>query len=110
VISRGRRDSGTTPGHLLGFDQGRRALSRGHQALLRHHTGKDESHYARAKYLIGRKDKRIGHRLPGGQLRKATDQEIAPAQVHATLALVDVVRELFSELVAGRHPESDSQV
>jgi hypothetical protein len=71
---------------------------------------KDESHYAMAKYLIGRKDKRIGRRLPGGQLRDATDQEIAQAQVHATLALVDVMRELLSELVAGRQPGSDSQV
>jgi hypothetical protein len=70
----------------------------------------DESHYARAKYLIERKDKRVGHRLPGDQLRDATDQEIAQAQVHATLALVDVMKELLSELVAGRQRDSDSQV
>jgi allophanate hydrolase subunit 2 len=73
-------------------------------------ASKDESHYARAKYMVGRKDKRIGHRIPGGQLRNATDQEIAQAQVHATLALVDVMRELLSELVAGRQRESDTQV
>lgn len=68
-----------------------------------------ESHYARAKYLVGVKGKRRGPRLPGGQVRDATDQEIAQAQVHATLALVDVMRELLSELVAGRQRESDSQ-
>jgi hypothetical protein len=72
-------------------------------------ANKDESHYARAKYLVGLKGKRRGPRLPGGQLRDATDQEIAQAQVHATLALVDVMRELLSELVAGRQRESDSQ-
>jgi hypothetical protein len=70
----------------------------------------DESHYARAKYLVGRKAKRVGPRLPGGQLRDATDEEIAQAQVHATLALVDVMRELLSELTAGRQRDSDSQV
>jgi hypothetical protein len=69
-----------------------------------------ESHYARAKYLVGRKDKRVGRRIPGGQLREATDEEIAQAQVHATLALVDVMRELLSELVAERQRGSDSQV
>ena len=73
-------------------------------------ASQDESHYAKAKYLVGRKDKRIGHRLPGGQLRSATDQEIAHAQVHATLALVDVMRELLSELTAGRQRESGTQV
>jgi hypothetical protein len=70
----------------------------------------DESHYARAKHLVGRKAKRIDPPVPGGQLRDATDQEIAQAQVPATLALVDVMRELLSELVAGRQRESDSQV
>jgi hypothetical protein len=73
-------------------------------------ASQDESHYARAKYLVGRKAKRRGPRVPGGQLRDATDQEIAQAQVHATLALADVMRELLSELVAGRQRESDSQV
>ena len=73
-------------------------------------ASQDESHYTRAKYLVGRKAKRIGPRVPGGQLRDATDQEIAQAQVHATLALVDVMRELLSEVVAGRQRESDSQV
>ena len=70
----------------------------------------DESHYAKAKYLVGRKTKRTGPSIPGGQLREATDVEIAQAQVHATLALVDVMRELVSELVAGRERDSDSQV
>lgn len=70
----------------------------------------DESHYARARYLVGRKAKGTGRRLPGGQLRDATDEEIAQAQVHATLALVDVMRELLSELVSGRQRDSDSQV
>jgi allophanate hydrolase subunit 2 len=69
----------------------------------------DESHYARAKYLVGRKAKRIGPRVPGDRLRDATDQEIAQAQVHATLALVDVMRELTSELAAGRQREPDGQ-
>jgi allophanate hydrolase subunit 2 len=73
-------------------------------------AGKDESHYARAKYLVGRKPKRMGRRVPGDQLRDATDQEIAQAQVHATLALVDAMRELVAELVAGRQHEPDSQV
>jgi len=73
-------------------------------------ASKDESHYARAKYLVGRKAKRVGPRVPGDQLRDATDQEIAQAQVHATLALVDVMRELTSELAAGRQREPDSQV
>lgn len=73
-------------------------------------ASQDESHYARAKYLVGLKAKHTGPRLPGGQLRDATDQEIAQAQVHATLALVDVMRELLSELVAGRERESGSQV
>jgi len=73
-------------------------------------AGQDESHYARAKYLVGRKAKRYGPRDPGGQLRAATDQEIAQAQVHATLALVDVMTELLSELVAARQRESDSKV
>lgn len=73
-------------------------------------ASQDESDYARAKYLVGRKNKRIGSRLPGDQLRDATDQEIAQAQVHATLALVDVMREWLSELVAGRQSESDSKV
>ena len=73
-------------------------------------TSHDESHYARAKYLVGRKDKRIGRRLPGDQRRDATDQEIAQAQVHATLALVDVMREFLPELVAMRQRDSDSQV
>ena len=68
----------------------------------------DESHYARAKYLVGRKDKRTGPRLYG--LRDATSEEIAQAQVHATLALVDVMRELLSELAAERQRGSDSQV
>jgi hypothetical protein len=67
-----------------------------------------ESHYARAKHLVGRKVKGTGPRLYGH--RDATDQEIAQAQVHATLALVDVMRELLSELVAGRQRESDTQV
>ena len=70
----------------------------------------DESHYARAKDLVGRKDKRAGRRLPGDQRRDATDQEIAQAQVYATLALVDVVRDLLSELVTIRQRDSDSQV
>jgi hypothetical protein len=70
----------------------------------------DESHYARATYLVRRKDKRMGRRLPGDQLRDATAQEIAQAQVHATLALVDVMRELLSELVVMRQRDSDSQV
>jgi len=43
-------------------------------------------------------------------VRDATDQEIAQAQVHATLALVDVMRELLSELAAVRQRDSDSQV
>ena len=73
-------------------------------------ASQDESHYARAKYLVGRKAKRYGPRDPGGQLRAATDQEIAQAQVHATLALVDVMTELLSELVAARQRESDSKV
>ena len=73
-------------------------------------ASQDESHYAKAKYLVGRKGKRIGHRIPGGQVREATDQEIAQAQVHATLALVDVMRELLSELTAGRQRESGTQV
>jgi hypothetical protein len=73
-------------------------------------ASQDESHYARAKYLVGRKAKRIAARVPGGQLRDATDQEIAQAQVHATLALVDVMREFLSELDAGRQRESGSQV
>jgi hypothetical protein len=73
-------------------------------------ASQDESHYARAKYLVGRKSKRIDPRVPGGQLRDATDQEIAQAQVHATLALADVMRELLAELVAGRQREPDSQV
>jgi hypothetical protein len=60
--------------------------------------------------MVGRKDKRIGHRIPGRQLRGATDQEVAQAQVHATLALVDVMRELLAELAAGRQRESGSQV
>jgi len=68
----------------------------------------EESHYARAKYLVGRKAKRKGPGVPG--LRDATDQEIAQAQVHATLALVDVMKELLSELVAGHQREPDSQV
>jgi hypothetical protein len=72
-------------------------------------AGHDESHYARAKYLVGRKAKRAG-RIPGGQLRDATSEEIAQAQVHATLALVDVMRELLSELAAGRQRDSGSQV
>ena len=70
----------------------------------------DESHYARVKYLVGRKDKHVRSRIPGGQLREATDAEIAQAQVHATLALVDVMRELLSELAAERQRDSDSQV
>ena len=70
----------------------------------------DESHYARAKYLVGRKDKRAGGRIPGGQVREATGEEIAQAQVHATLALVDVMRELLSELAAERQRDSDTQV
>lgn len=70
----------------------------------------DESHYARAKYLVGRKGKRYGPRNPGGQLRDATGEEIAQAQVHATLALVDVMRELLSELATERHRDSDTQV
>jgi hypothetical protein len=70
----------------------------------------DESHYARAKYLVGRKDKGAGRRIPGGHVRDATDQEVAQAQVHATLALVDVMRELLSELAAVRQRDSDSQV
>jgi hypothetical protein len=73
-------------------------------------AGHDESHYARAKYLVGQKAKRYGPRNPGGHIRDASDQEIAQAQVHATLALVDVMRELLSELVAGRQRDSDSQV
>jgi hypothetical protein len=73
-------------------------------------ASQDESHYARAKYLVGRKNKHIGTRLPGGHLREATEQEIAQAQVYATLALADVMRELLSELVAGRQRESDTQV
>ena len=68
----------------------------------------NESHYAKAKYLVGRKPK--GPRLPGGHVRDATDQEVAQAQVHATLALVDVMRELLSELAAVRQRDSDSQV
>jgi hypothetical protein len=68
-------------------------------------ASQDESHYARAKHLVGRKDKRVGPRLPGGQRREATDQEIAQAQVHATLALVDVMRELLDEIAAGRQRE-----
>ena len=70
----------------------------------------DESHYARAKYLVGRKAKRVGPRLPGGQLREATSEEVAQAQVHATLALVDVMRELLSELAAGRQRDPDTQM
>jgi hypothetical protein len=70
----------------------------------------DESHYAKAKYLVGRKGKRTGPRIYGGQEREATDQEIAQAQVHATLALVDVMRDLLAELAAGRQSESGSQV
>lgn len=70
----------------------------------------DESHYARAKYLVGRKDKRVGPRIPGGQLRDATDKEVAQAQVHATLALVDVMRELLAELAAVRQRDLGSQV
>lgn len=73
-------------------------------------ASEDESHYARSKYLVGRKSKRIGRRIPGDQLRDATDQEIAQAQVHATLAVVDAMRELVAELVAGRQRDSDSQV
>lgn len=72
-------------------------------------ASRDESHYARAKYLVGRKAKGAD-RLHGGGLREATDEEIAQAQVHATLALVDVMRELVSELAAERHSDSDSQV
>jgi hypothetical protein len=86
--------------------RGQVAVNREDAVVARH----DESHYARAKYLVGRKDKRVGHRLPGDQLRDATDQEIAQAQVHATLALVDVMTELLSELVAERQRDSDSQV
>ena len=71
-------------------------------------ASKDESHYARAKYLVGRKAKRIGPRVPGDRLRDATDQEIAEAQVHATLAVADAMRELVAELVAGRRREPDS--
>ena len=70
----------------------------------------DESHYAKAKYLVGRKGKREGRRLPGGQVRAATAEEVAQAQVHATLALVDVMRELLAEIAAGRQRDSDSQV
>jgi hypothetical protein len=73
-------------------------------------ASKDESHEARAKYLVGRKAKRIGPRVPGDRLRDATDQEIAQAQVHATLALADAMRELAAELVAGRQREPESQV
>jgi hypothetical protein len=72
-------------------------------------ASQDESRYARAKYLVGRKAKRYGPRVPAGQ-RDPTDQEIAQAQVHATLALVDVMREWLSELAAGRQRDSDSQV
>jgi hypothetical protein len=70
-------------------------------------ASKDESHYARAKYLVGRKAKRIGPRVPGDRLRDATDQEIAEAQVHATLAVADAMRELAAELAAGRRREPD---
>ena len=70
----------------------------------------DESHYARAKYLVGRKAKKAGPRIPGSQVREATAEEIAQAQVHATLALVDVMRELLSEIAAGRQRDSDSPV
>lgn len=73
-------------------------------------ASQDESHYARAKYLVGRKAKRVGPRVPGDRLRDATDQEIAQAQVHATLALVDAMRELAAELVGGRQREPDSNV
>jgi hypothetical protein len=71
-------------------------------------ASRDESHYAKAKYLVGRKAKHGGPRHPGQ--RDATGEEIAQAQVHATLALVDVMRELLSELVAERQRDSDSQV
>jgi hypothetical protein len=73
-------------------------------------ASKDESHYARAKYLVGRKPKQMGPRFPGDGLRDATDQEIAQAQVQATLALADAMRELVAELAAGRQRDSDSQV
>ena len=73
-------------------------------------ASQDGSHYARAKYLVGRKAKRLGPRVPGDRLRDATDQEIAQAQVHATLALVDAMRELAAELVAGRQREPEGNV
>ena len=70
----------------------------------------DESHYARAEYLVRRKDSRPGPRPPESHMRDASNEEVTQAQVHATLALVDVMRELLSELVAWRQGDSGSQV
>ena len=73
-------------------------------------ASQDESHYARAKYLVGRKAKRTGPRIPADPLRDATDQEIAQAQVQATLALVDAMRELAAELGVRRQGAPDGNV
>jgi hypothetical protein len=92
---------------VLRDDRREQAPVKSEDAVVASH---DESHYARAKYLVGRKAKGTGSRLPGGHLRDATDQEIAEAQVYATLALVDVMTELLSELVAERQRDADSQL
>jgi hypothetical protein len=88
---------------VVGDDRRGQGIVNREDAVVARH---DESHYARAKYLVGRKDKRAGRRIPGDQLRDATGEEIAQAQVHATLALVDVMKELLAELAAGRQRDS----
>ena len=93
--------------HCLRDDRGEQGTVSQEDAVV---ASQSESHYARAKYLVGRKAKPTGLGLRLPRHRDATDQEIAQAQVHATLALVDVMRELLSELVAGRQRDSDTQV
>lgn len=71
---------------------------------------RDESHYGEAEHLVGDKDRDSGLRPADRHMRAALNEEVAQAQVHATLALVDVMRELLSELAAWRQRDSGSQV
>jgi hypothetical protein len=64
-------------------------------------------HYEEAEYLLGRKDSPsfgISARFD----RAATTEEVAKAQVHATLALTDVLTKLLAEMSARRGDGSGS--
>jgi hypothetical protein len=74
------------------------------------------NHYGAAEHLLEAKNPgndipvhpltRLGHNQP--VMRPPTPQEIAQAQAHATLALVNVAEKLLAELVALRQHLSGS--